>query len=120
MRSELLSPGVEKEELQLRCAIGQELCSFYACIKAWEYLEFDGGYEMDAVWYLTGLCGYFLEVLQKLLKECVIFASHDTQISISTPKLPNITPKSPAIVKSEKCEDDLFSILSKSCSPRDS
>ena len=117
MRSELLSPGVEKEELQLRCTIGQELCSFYACIKAWEYLEFDGGYEMDAVWYLTGLCGYFLEVLQKLLKECVIFASYDTQISEGTPKLPNITPKSPVMVKSEKFEDDLFSTPSKPCNP---
>jgi len=110
MRSETLSPGIEKDELLVRSTIGQELCSFCACTRAWEDMEVGEGYDLDAVWYLTGLCGYFVEFLQNLLKECVLFASSEDLPSAPSQGMASNAPKSPSIVKAEKQEDDPFAI----------
>lgn len=53
MRSEVLSPGIEKDELLVRSTIGQELCSFYACTRAWEDMEVGEGYDLGTLCSLS-------------------------------------------------------------------
>lgn len=67
---------------------------------------------LDAVWYLTGLCGYFIEFMQSLLKECVLFASCEDLPSVPSQSVASNVPKSPSLVKTEKQDDDPFAIPS--------
>ncbi|KAI5123618.1 hypothetical protein M0805_003433 [Coniferiporia weirii] len=64
----------EKDDMDSRLKVGLEICSLAACNIIWEE-AFDGkGYDLEAVVYLTSLCAYFVELSEKLLKECVELA----------------------------------------------
>ncbi|KAH8120279.1 hypothetical protein DFH11DRAFT_48421 [Phellopilus nigrolimitatus] len=67
----------EKNDLTSRYQVGHEICSLSACNTVWEDTFDSRGYDLDAVWYLTSLCSYFSEFLEKLLKECVEFSSDE-------------------------------------------
>lgn len=59
---------------------------------------------IDAVWYLVAICGYFFEFLEKLLKECVLFASDEGPVDYAS-----ATPaEDPSRGKNAKFDDDPF------------
>ncbi|THH09465.1 hypothetical protein EW145_g1983 [Phellinidium pouzarii] len=64
----------EKGDFLSRYQVGHEICSLKACNDVWEDTYDSKGYDINAVWCLTSLCSYFIEILEKLLKECVEFA----------------------------------------------
>ncbi|KAL5535488.1 hypothetical protein ACEPAF_3582 [Sanghuangporus sanghuang] len=75
-RSLFARSDAETGDLISRYQAGLEVCSLSACSAVWEETFVTAGYDPDAIWYLTSLCGYFMEVfLENLLKDCVEFAS---------------------------------------------
>lgn len=57
--------------------------------------------ELDAVWQLVGISGWFIEFLERLMKECVLASSEDEASQTSDKE-----SVSSSLTKDE--DDDLF------------
>jgi len=65
----------EKEDCEARSSVGHDICSMVYCNRAWEDCIDGEGYDLDTIWHLLGLSGWIIELLEKILKETVLFSS---------------------------------------------
>ncbi|KLO14499.1 hypothetical protein SCHPADRAFT_939554 [Schizopora paradoxa] len=65
----------EKKDCEARSSVGHDICSMVYCNRAWEDCTEGEGYDLDAIWHLLGVSGWTIELLEKILKETVLFSS---------------------------------------------
>ncbi|THH20782.1 hypothetical protein EW146_g628 [Bondarzewia mesenterica] len=82
-----------RDELDARHRTAQNLCSVIACHNAFEDCRDGELYDLEAVWPLIGLSSWFLELVEGLLKECVLSSNAYADAS-AIPPLPQ--SRSPA------------------------
>ncbi|CCM04604.1 uncharacterized protein FIBRA_06786 [Fibroporia radiculosa] len=73
----------DRENLIARWKVAHDICSFSACCSAFEACQIVKGYDLDAVWRLVGMSSWFVEFMEDLLKECVLFG-HEPIVSTAT------------------------------------
>ncbi|OCH92234.1 hypothetical protein OBBRIDRAFT_773705 [Obba rivulosa] len=62
----------EQDNLTRRWGVVHDICSLSACCTAFEDCQDGDKYDLDAVWQLLGLSGWLIELLERLLKLCIV------------------------------------------------
>ncbi|TCD64663.1 60S ribosomal protein L7 [Steccherinum ochraceum] len=73
------SAGPEKEHLTAQWKAAHDICSIEALNTAFEDCREADAYDLEAIWQLVGLSTWFIDFLERLMKECVAF--HDEHAS---------------------------------------
>ncbi|EMD37984.1 hypothetical protein CERSUDRAFT_113104 [Gelatoporia subvermispora B] len=87
--------GEEKDQLTQSWKFAHDIASLSACCSAFEDCQEGDEYDLDAVWQLVGVSGWLIEMLERLLRLCIVtghasdapqektFTFEDTASSIS-------------------------------------
>ncbi|KAI0082625.1 hypothetical protein K474DRAFT_1654738 [Panus rudis PR-1116 ss-1] len=70
-RAEQATDEAEKALLTQQWRTAYDICSMSSLNSAFADCLEDGSYDLDAIWQLVGLSGWFIEFLERLMKECV-------------------------------------------------
>ncbi|KXN86898.1 hypothetical protein AN958_09493 [Leucoagaricus sp. SymC.cos] len=80
-----------KEQLATKWRTAHDMCSVAACNMVFGNCADGDTYDLDAVWQLTGLANWVITLLEKVMKECILFR--------------DVPDQAPVI---EESQDDLF------------
>ncbi|THH26462.1 hypothetical protein EUX98_g7717 [Antrodiella citrinella] len=75
------SQGTEKANLTAQWKTAHDVCSMEALNTAFEDCQDGDAYDLDAIWQLVGLSTWFIDFLERLLKDCVAF--NDETVSLA-------------------------------------
>jgi len=67
------SQGVEKANLAAQWKTAHDACSLEALNTAFEDCRDGDAYDLEAIWQLVGLSTWFIDFMERLLKDCVAF-----------------------------------------------
>ncbi|KAI0322194.1 hypothetical protein OF83DRAFT_1094908, partial [Amylostereum chailletii] len=93
-RSSRVETDAEKYELHGRWKTALDLCTMHACHDAFVSCKERENGDLDAIWPLVGLCGWFVRFLEELLRECILMTGDTEDAKLSNQEgassIPNI------------------------------
>ncbi|KAF5358405.1 hypothetical protein D9756_001502 [Leucocoprinus leucothites] len=69
-----------KEDLTMKWQTAHDMCSIAACNMVFGNCADGDKYDLDAVWQLTGLTNWIVTLIEKVMKECILFCDISDQI----------------------------------------
>ncbi|KAI0647318.1 hypothetical protein C8Q79DRAFT_908461 [Trametes meyenii] len=85
-RTQKLGRGPEKDMCASRWQTAHDITSLLACCGAFSACQEGDAYDLDAVWQLVGMSGWIIELVERLLRECVLAGDSPAAPGPSTPK----------------------------------
>ncbi|OBZ75808.1 hypothetical protein A0H81_04306 [Grifola frondosa] len=74
----------DKDKLTACWRIAHDIASLSACCSAFEDCQEGEVYDLDAIWQLIGMTSWFIILIEKLLKQCVMADGHPVPLPVKT------------------------------------